>query len=116
MAKTVTIASRIPMAIRMEEAERNPDKPGLSKERRSIVIQGAGNELGTVEGLTRDVDEALFDAWVKANPNHAAVVNGLLRKVGADEEPEGIVYGFETALPAPDVVPAEALAAKEKQS
>lgn len=97
MGKTVTIASRIPMAIRIEEANTNPDKPGLSKERRFIVINGAGNDLGVTEGFTPDVDEALFDAWVKDNPNHAAVVNGLLRKAAADEEQPGIVYGFEAA-------------------
>lgn len=111
MGKAVTIASRIPMAIRIEEPEGNPDKPGLSKERRSIVIQGAGNELGTVEGLTVGVDEAIFDAWVKDNPNHSAVVNGLLRKVSGDEGPAEIVYGFEAALPAPEAAPA----AKDKK-
>lgn len=105
MGKTVTIASRIPMAIRIEEPEGSPDKPGLSKDRRSIVIRGVGNELGTVEGFTPDVDEAIFDAWVKANPNHAAIVNGLLRKASADEEIAGIDYGFETALPAAEVPP-----------
>ncbi|WP_038367855.1 hypothetical protein [Bosea sp. UNC402CLCol] len=97
MGKTVTIASRIPMAIRIEEPEGNPDKPGLSKDRQRTVIKGAGNDLGTVEGLTAGVDEDLFDAWVKANPNHGAVVNGLLRKVGAEEQPQGITYGFEAA-------------------
>lgn len=102
MAKTVTIASRIPMAIRIEEADGNPDKPGLSKQRRSIVINGAGNELGAPEGFTADVDEALFDAWVDANANHAAVVNGLLRKVSQGEPEEAITYGFETVLPVAD--------------
>lgn len=99
MGKTVTIASRIPMAIRIEEADGNPDKPGLSKQRRSIVINGAGNDLGTVEGFTADVDEALFDAWVDANANHAAVVNGLLRKVPQGEPEEVITYGFEAVQP-----------------
>lgn len=102
MGKTVTIASRIPMAIRIEEADGNPDKPGLSKQRRSIVINGAGNELGAPEGFTADVDEALFDAWVDANSNHAAVVNGLLRKVPQGEPEEAITYGFETVLPVAD--------------
>ncbi|MEZ2410541.1 hypothetical protein AB6806_27470 [Bosea sp. RCC_152_1] len=112
MGKTVTIASRIPMAIRIEEPEGNPDKPGLSKDRQSTVIKGAGNDLGTVEGLTTGVDEDVFDAWVKANPNHAAVVNGMLRKVPGDEAPAEIVYGFETALPVPEA-PATA---KDKKS
>lgn len=95
MGKTVTIASRIPMAIRIEEADSNAEKPGLSKERRSVVINGAGNALGVTEGFTPDVDEALFDAWVDANPNHAAVVNGLLRKAATGEEPQAITYGFD---------------------
>lgn len=113
MAKTVTIASRIPMAIRIEEADGNPDKPGLSKQRRSLVINGAGNELGAPEGFTADVDEALFDAWVGANANHAAVVNGLLRKVPQGEPKEAITYGFETVLPVADEPTATPPAATE---
>lgn len=114
MAKTVTIASRIPMAIRLEEPDGNPDKPGLSKARQSIVINGAGNELGALEGFTADVDEALFDAWVEANSNHDAVVNGLLRKVPQGEPEEAITYGFETVMPtAVDAVEEPSPAAEE---
>ncbi|MGO4738640.1 hypothetical protein AB4099_18980 [Bosea sp. 2KB_26] len=108
MGATITIASRAPMAIRLTQPEPNPEKPGQTAELTSIVISGAGNAAGVTEGLTHNVDADFYRAWVKANPNHPAVENGMFREVGGDEPDSGIQYGF---APASDAEAADGKAA-----
>lgn len=101
MTKMITIASRAPMAVRLTRPDPNPDAPGLSPELDSIVLNGAGNEAGMVEGITKGVDAEFYNAWLKANPNHPVVTTKVLRIVPDDEaEGDGLQYGYEPALAA----------------
>lgn len=100
MTKTITIASRAPMAIRLVRPDPNPGTPGLSPELDTIVLNGAGNQAGMVEGFTPGVDADFYNAWLKANPNHPVVTSGVLRVVADEEAGDGIQYGYEPALAA----------------
>lgn len=100
MTKTITIASRAPMAVRLMRPDPNPGAPGLSPELDTIVLNGAGNEAGMVEGITNGVDAEFYNAWLKANPNHPVVTTGVLRVVPEDEAADGLQYGYEPALAA----------------
>ena len=99
MPNTLKIGSTSPLAILITEPNPTPDKPGDAPELRTLTIRGAGT--GT-EGVTEGVDADLYHAWLKANPHHPAVENGLFREIG-DNDPVGsdpALFGFEPGLKA----------------
>jgi hypothetical protein len=68
---TITVASRIPMAIQMS-MEGYP----------SVTINGSNHrEVLDGAGLTEGVDPAMFEAWMKMHATSDAVMQGLIGKV-----------------------------------
>lgn len=76
MAETITILSSASVALPLMLA----DEAG--EPRTVLVAPRRGAEPGRTEG----VDAAFYRAWVEANPDHPAVVNGLLSE--AEDAPE----------------------------
>lgn len=71
MSDTVTVASRLPMALRLD-VEGHP----------SAVLNGNNHrEALDGAGITHGVDKALLDAWMETHGESDAVTQGLIQVV-----------------------------------
>lgn len=101
MPETVTIASRLPVAIRIADPNPDPEKPGEAPPARSAVINGARHPGSVGEaGITRGVDADLWRKWLEANKNNDLVQGGLLAAVQEDQADavNKAEYGFQPGL------------------
>ncbi|MDE1158429.1 MAG: hypothetical protein PW791_09150 [Neorhizobium sp.] len=89
MSDKLRIASKSPLPLRMEVMN---DDGTIS----SQVINPASALPGAPEAVTEDVDADLYHAWIKQNPEHAIVTNGMLRELGDEELTNE--FGFEAGL------------------
>ena len=93
---TITVASRLPMALRMAV----DGKP-------SVVIHGTNHhQVLDGAGITEGVDSATFDEWMKVNGKSDAVVQGLIQKVEPAKLEDAKASAPKPAVPPP--VPASA--------
>ena len=92
MADTITVASKVPMAILIVDP-----REGDEHVAEPIEINGARHPSGVAGiGLTEGVDAAFFKAWIDANQDHPAVSNGLLYEVDPEQDDVGAEAPIET--------------------
>ncbi len=93
MPDTITVASRLPMAIRMAVEDHPP-----------VVINGSNHrEALDGAGLTEGVDAEAFDAWMKLHEKSDAVRDKLIQKVEPAKVDEA-----KKAMPQPAATPVAA--------
>ncbi len=93
MPDTISVASRLPMSIRMD-VEGKP----------RVIIHGSNSrEAVDGAGITHGVDPAAFDAWMKMHEKSDAVQQGMIQKVDPAKLEEA-----KKELPAPPPVPVTA--------
>lgn len=99
MPDTLTIGSMSPLSILIAESIPDPAKPGEFPAPRTAVIKGMS---GGLEGLTEGVDAAFYHGWLKDNPMHPALANGLFREIpdGDAAKDTAAAFGFEPGLKA----------------
>jgi hypothetical protein len=101
MADTVTVGSRAPFAFRITEPALNPDKPGET-ELKSTIINGANHpQAMSGVGVTRNVDAGLFHSWSDAQKASNSVLYSHVFEMSDDDVKkldEPLEYGFEPGL------------------
>lgn len=91
MPDTITVASRLPMALRM-------DVDGKT----SVVINGTNHrEVLDGAGITEGVDSATFEEWMKVHGKSDAVQQKLIQKVEPAKLEEAKSEAPKPATPAP---------------
>lgn len=76
MAGTLTVGSSFPAALNIALPPKDAKKDDPAPD--PIWINGA---IGSREGITTGVEAKVFRSWLKANPDHPAVLGGLLREL-----------------------------------
>jgi hypothetical protein len=106
MGTTVTVACKLPHGLHLDVAGKRVTVEGTNS---SVIIGG--------HGITRNVDKAFFDEWLKTNKDSDVVKNELIFAHEKDastaaeaNEKEDNRSGFEginPEAPAPGIVPAD---------
>ncbi len=103
MTDTVTVASRAPMAIQIQEPlpDEFREKPGEAPLLRSATLNGS-NHPGAKGGVgfTHGVEAEVFDLWHKAQVKAKSALAGMFSIVDPKEadKPVPLEYGFEPGL------------------
>jgi hypothetical protein len=103
MTDTVTVASRVPMALTIQEPlpAEFKDKPGEAPLLQTAVINGAnhGEAKGNV-GFTHNVNAAMFKAWHELQVKGKTALADLVSIVSPEEaeKDDPVEYGHEIGL------------------
>jgi hypothetical protein len=98
MSETVTVASRLPVAVLMQT---DTGLPGI--EARQVIVSPA--DPGAIDGygITHGVDAAAFDQWLTAHPEFAAhMAVATQQQIDEHSDPvntHGFELGFDPAAP-----------------
>lgn len=100
MAEMVTVASRLPMAVQIQEPvpEEFKEKPGDAPPLSSITLNGANHAQAIGGAGHTEVDGEVLQKWMEANKNHPWVKGKLISKVEGDIKEPSALFGFEPGL------------------
>ena len=103
MTDTVTVASRAPMAIQIQEPlpDEFREKPGLAPILRTATLNGANHPSARGgAGFTHGVSAEVFKLWHEGQVKAKSALAELVSIVEPDEadKPDAAEYGFEPGL------------------
>ena len=93
MSETVTVASRLPVAVLMQT---DTGLPGI--EACQVIVSSADPGAINGHGITHGVDPAAFEQWITAHPQFAEVIFVTTEDEIEHHSDPANTYGFELGL------------------
>jgi hypothetical protein len=102
----ISVASRAHTALHIAEPPEDPDKPGLSPVRQSLVLHGANHpQAQHGEMVTHNLIARIFRRWHEHLRSIKSPIANLVCEVPPDHQAAGLVFGFEPGLAALTATP-----------